>query len=99
MSRCFIVALLAASTSFLDVCILSLYCTRLASMSGQQGTTVVGSCKRSIYARTIHLRFLLCTSTVCNFLCHRRQKTRPMLMGLIHVSRRQVSSLMGYDSF
>lgn len=75
MSRCFIVALLAASTSFLDVCILSLYCTRLASMSGQQGTTVVGSCKRSIYARAIHLRFLLCTSTVCNFLSQETNDT------------------------
>lgn len=67
MTRCFIVALVAASTSFLDVCILSLYCTRLASMCGQQSTIVVGSCKRTSYAQTVHLRvFLRCMSTVCN---------------------------------
>lgn len=55
MTRCFIVALLAASTSSLGVCILSLYCARLAFVSGQQGTNVVGSCKRTSYAQTGHL--------------------------------------------
>lgn len=68
MTRCFIVALLAASTSSLGVCILSLYCARLASVSGRQCTNVVGFCKRTSYVQTGHLRFLRCMFTLQLFL-------------------------------